>query len=237
LASQLPITHCKLHIYSLSHPRFNRFPQFAQAAFEEVISGFDANQLLWISKSIDERFEFAGRTELIARAADEKFRLRRSAQEIEIVGAVFFRKDGQAERDERADSVVGAGSAQSDGGAERKAGEDYRKREFTFEPVKGGAHIFDFADAIRVLAFAQSGASEIEAKHGKSEAVKRFHGVEDDLVVERSAVERMRMTDDSGVRRGGRTGVEQSFQASGGSGEKEGTDAGGFGRHKIRVQQ
>jgi hypothetical protein len=55
------------------------------------------------------------------------------------------------------------------------------------------AHIFDFADAVGVLAFAQTGAAEVEAQHRESEAVERFHGVEDDFVVERSTVERMRM--------------------------------------------
>lgn len=61
--------------------------------------------------------------------------------------------------------------------------------------------------------------------------------MEDDFVVERSAVERMGMADDGGVRRVGRSGIQEGFQASGGAGQKKRADAGGFGEHGIRVQQ
>jgi hypothetical protein len=47
----------------------------------------------------------------------------------------------------------------------------------------------------------------------------------------------MRMANDRGMRRVGRPGVEQRFQASGGTGKKERANGGGFGRHVIRVQQ
>jgi len=87
-----------------------------------------------------------------------------------------------------------------------------------------------------VLAFAQSGAAEVEPQHGESEAVERFHGVEDYFVVQRSAIQRMRMANDRGMRRVGRPGVEQRFQASGGTGKKERANGGGFGEHVIRVQ-
>ena len=89
------------------------------------------------------------------------------------------------------------------------------------QPVEGGAHVFDLADAVGVLAFAQSGAAEVEAQHRESEAVERFHGVEDDFVVQRSAEEWMRMTDERSVSRGGRSRVEQGFEASGGAFEEE----------------
>jgi hypothetical protein len=58
-----------------------------------------------------------------------------------------------------------------------------------------GTHVFYFAFAAGMLAFAQAGAAEVEAEDGESEAVERFHGVEDDFVVQRSAVQRMRMAD------------------------------------------
>ena len=93
-------------------------------------------------------------------------------------------------------------------------------RELALQPVERGADVFDFADAVGVLAFAQSGAAKIETQHGESEAVERFHGVEDDFVVQRSAKKRMRMADERGVSRGGRAGVEQGFEASGGASRK-----------------
>ena len=162
-------------------------------------------------------------------------------QKFEIVDAALFSafdgNSGQPKGNERADPVVGIGRAQSDRGAERKAGEDDGQRAFAFEPVERGAHIFDFSDAAGMLAFAQAGAAEVEAQHGKSEAVERLHGMEGDFVVERSPVQRMRMANHGGMRRGGRSGVEKRFQASGGAGEKQGADGEGFGRHAIRVQQ
>ena len=206
-----------------------------------MISGFDANQFLGVGEGVDEGFEFAGGSELIARPADEKFGLRGLAQEFEIVDAVVHTicepDSGQAEGDERMNSVVIIGGAQSNNGSERKAGENYGEREFAFEPIERGAHVFDLADAAGVLAFAQASAAEVKAEHGKSEAVERFHGVEDDFVVQRSTVERMRMADDGGMRRVGRSGVEESFEASGGAGEEERADTGVLQEHGIRVQQ
>ena len=210
-----------------------------------MISGFDADQLLGVGEGVDEGFEFTGGGKLIARAADEQFGFRALAQEFEIVDAVFCAAfecaacdgdDGQAEGDEGADVAVAKRGAQSDSGSEREAGEDDGQGEFTLEPIESGSHIFDFADAAGVLALAQAGAAEVKTEHGKSEAVERFHGVECDFVVQRSAVERMGMANHGGMRRVGRSGVEESFQASGGTGEEERADA-GIGDHRIRVHQ
>ncbi len=199
-----------------------------------MISGLDANQLLRIGEGADERFEFTGGAELIARAADEELGFRAPAQKFEIVDAVFSGNGGQAEGNERADSVVSIGGAQSDGGSEGKAGEDYGERELAFEPIERGAHVFDFPDAVGVLAFAQSGAAEVEAEHGESEAVERFHGVEDDFVVQRPSIERMRVAHQGGMGRTRQSCVEQGFQASGRAGEEQGTDTGGFVEHGCR---
>jgi len=49
--------------------------------------------------------------------------------------------------------------------------------------------------------------------------------VEDDLVVQRSAKQRMRMADQRSVRRVVSSGVEQSFQASCGTIDEERTDS------------
>ena len=166
-----------------------------------------------------------GGSELVARSADEELRFRACAQELKIVDAVVFTicdsNGGQTEGNERADAVVIVRGSQSDSGSEGKAGEDYGEREFFFQPVEGSAHIFDFSHAVGVLAFAQAGAAEVETKDGESEGVERFHRVEDDFIVERSSVERMRMTDDGGMRGGGRSAVEQDFQPSGGTGNEE----------------
>ena len=211
------------NLQALPNPLLYRHAQFLQSAFEKMIAGFDADQLLWIGEGVDERFEFAWRSELVTRAADEEFGLGALAQEPEIVSAVFSvdfgaggdQDSGQAEGNERRDTVVGIGGAQSDSGSKGKAAKDYRERKLAFEPIEGGAHVFNFADAVGVLAFAQSGAAEIKAQHGESEVVERLHGVEDDFVVQRAAKQRMRMANHRGVRRVLSARVEQRFQASG----------------------
>ncbi len=157
---------------------------------------------------------------MIARSAYEELRLDALPQEFEIVDTVFDSDGGQTKGDECAYTIVSVASAQAYGGSERKAGEDYGQREFALEPVEGGAHVFDFTDAVCVLAFAQAGAAEIEAQYGESKVVERLHGVEDNFIVQRSSIEWMRMADHSGMRRVGRSGVEQGFQASGGAGEE-----------------
>ena len=87
-------------------------------------------------------------------------------------------------------------------------------------------NVIDFAAAVIVLAGAQSGAAEIEAEHGESEAVQGLHGVEHDFVVHGAAEHGMRMADQGGVGGVGGAGVEQGFEASGGAVEEEGADCG-----------
>ncbi len=226
-----------LHWHGFADPLFDSHAHLLESALEEVVSSFDAHQLLRIGERTDQRFQCARRSELIARSADEEFGLSGSSQEFEIVSTGFDCDRGQAERDERVDPVIGIGGTQSNGGAKRESGENNGERKLAFEPVQRGADVFHFADAIGVLAFAQAGAAEVEAQDGKSEAVESLHGVEDNLVVKRSTVKWMGMADDGSMRRISRSGIEQSFQPSDRAGKKKRPDAGGFGRHRIRVQQ
>src|SRR6266849_472506 len=103
--------------HDLLDPIFDRYAHLFESPFEEMISGFDADQLLRVREGIDQRFEFSSGTEVVARATNEKFRLRARTQEFEIIDAAFDGDGGQAEGDECADAVVGVGRAQSDGGA------------------------------------------------------------------------------------------------------------------------
>src|SRR5882724_6486339 len=88
-----------------------------------------------------------------------------------------------------------------------------------------------------MLAFTQAGAAEVETQHREPEVVQRLHGVEDNFVVERPTIKRMRMTNDCRMRRGGRSRIEQRFQAAGRAFEKKRADAGGFGVHGIFVSR
>src|ERR1700682_4787274 len=64
----------------LAEPIFDRCSHLLEPAFEEVISGIDPYQLFRVGEGVDERFEFTGGTELVARSADEEFRFGASAQ-------------------------------------------------------------------------------------------------------------------------------------------------------------
>ena len=55
----------------------------------------------------------------------------------------------------------------------------------------------------------------------QSQGVKRFHSVEDDFVVKRSPIKRVRMADDGGMDWHPGAGVEQSFQLANGAVEKK----------------
>src|SRR5581483_11927410 len=77
-----------------------------------------------------------------------------------------------------------------------------------------------------VLAFAQAGATEVKPQNRKSEAVQRLHGVEDDFVVQRPAIERMRMADQRSVRGVLSACIKQSFQPASRAGEKQRSNGG-----------
>ena len=72
-----------------------------------------------------------------------------------------------------------------------------------------------------MLAVAESGAAEVEAKDGKAEAVQRLHGVEDNLVVQRPAKQRVRMANERGMPSINRPSVQQRLQASRGTVDEE----------------
>lgn len=80
------------------------------------------------------------------------------------------------------------------------------------QPVEGAADIVHFAFSVAVLSLAKPRTPKIEAQHGKSEAVQHLHGVEHNLVVQRPAVQGMRMADQRGVGRLRITFVQQGLK-------------------------
>ena len=163
-----------------------------QATSEEMVCAFNHDQLLWFWCGRNQGFELVSWAELIAGSADEQFRLRALLQELEGVRARDFTlgndwTDWRANADEGSNARVSTCGAQSNCGAEGESGKDQRQVIFGVEPVERSANILDFAIAVVVFALAQSGSAEVESQHWKAEVIQRFHGVEDDLVVQRSA--------------------------------------------------
>ena len=82
-------------------------------------------------------------------------------------------------------------------------------------------HVIDFALAVVVRAFAQSGAAKIEAQHRPSKSMQRLGRMENNFVVQRAAEERVGMAHHCGVRRGTAADIEQGFEASSCTFERE----------------
>src|SRR5580700_2713169 len=117
---------------SFPHPAFNRFPQLAQTAFEEMIGAFDQDQLLRLGQRCYQGFESCSRTELIARAADEQFWLRAVVQKIECVGARGFGVGGyggnwRSHPDQGFHSWIGTCCPKADGSAEGESSKEQRQ--------------------------------------------------------------------------------------------------------------
>jgi len=65
-----------------------------------------------------------------------------------------------------------------------------------------------------VLALAQAGPAKIETQHRKSKTVQRLHRMEHNLVMQSPSEQRMRMRHQRGMRRVGRSDIEQRLQPS-----------------------
>jgi len=197
-----------------------------KATGEEVVRAFNQDQILWFWCRRNQRFQFVSRTELIARSADKQLGFRALLQELEVVRSRHFtpgdhRTNWRANADYRLNACVSACGAQSNRRSEGESRKQQRQVILGIEPIERSADIFDFAIAVVVFALAQSGSPKVEAQHREAEVVDRFHGVEDDLVVQRSAEQWMRMTDQRRVRRVISSGVEQGFETSRGTVEEE----------------
>ena len=184
-----------------------------------MVSAFNQHQFLRLGNRCNQSFQLRPRTKLIARAADEQLWLHAVAQEIKIVGARLFRIGGDRNRwnshsNRRLHSSIRTRGAQPNRGAEGESRKQQRQVELRIQPVESGAHVFDFRVAVIVFALAESGAAKVEAQHGKPKTVQRLHGMEHNLVMQRSSKQRMRVANDCGVSRIFRTCVKQRFESS-----------------------
>ncbi len=204
---------------SFLHPTFNRLPQFAQPSLEKMVSAFNQHQFLRLGNRRNQSLQLRPRAKLIARSADEQLRLGAIAQEVECVHARRFRIGSDRNRrnthaDQRLHASIRTRGAQPDRRAERESCEQQRQVELRVQPVESGAHIFDFAVAVIVLAMAESRAAKVKTQYGKTKTVQRLHSMEHNLVMQRSSKQRMRVANNCGMSRFFRTGIEQRFESS-----------------------
>jgi hypothetical protein len=211
-----------------------------QSALEEMVRAFDHDQLLRFGQFGYQRFQFGAWPELVARTANQKLRLRTIAQEVERINPRLFRglshrRYRESDSDRRNHPQVPTCGAQADGSPERESGEDKRQMIRGIHPIEGGTNIVDFSSALIVLAMTQSGAAKVKTQNRESEAVQCFHGVKNDLVVQRAAKQRMRMSHHGRVRRIFGTSVEQRLKPARRALEEEGSDRRVRGTHCTRV--
>ena len=201
----------------------------------------DPDQLLRLRCGCDDRTDRLHRPIRVVVTADEELRLRAGAQTIVGIGAAFgFHR--QAQRDQAAHSRIAATGLQPNGCAKRKSGEENRPLIFLLQPIERAAHVVYLAYAMVMRAFAAASAAKVEAQHGQAEAMQHLHRVVDNLVVQRAAAQRVRMADQSSVRRIGLASIQQRLQASGGAGQVQGAHGcgrriGGGGFHAGQMAQ
>ena len=194
-----------------------------------MIRAFDQHQLFRLGHGRNQRFQLGARTKLIAGAADKQLGLGAILHEFKCVHAWLFgvgcnRAYGSSNSDDRTNTGVRASRPQSDRCAKRKSSKQKWQMILGVKPVERSVDILNFAVALIVFPVAQASAAEVEAQHRKAKAVQRLHRMEDDFIVQCSAKQRMRMANDSSVRRVRCACVEQSFQASSRAVEKQGSD-------------
>ena len=94
------------------------------------------------------------------------------------------------------------------------------------EPIESNLHVLHLSHSVRVLPLAQSCPAKIKTQHRKAEVVERLHGVEDDLIVQRSPIPGMGMADQGGIGGAFRALIQQAFQATRGAAEKQRANGG-----------
>jgi len=183
-----------------------------------VVSVRDPDELLWFRGERDRGFDSMHGTKLVLVAADEELWLWAMAEKGVVVAAAFS-VDGKTEGDEADDARVAAAGVEANVRAERESGEEDWTVQLAIKPVERGADVVLFSAAVVVDAFAEFGSAKVEAEDGEAEGLESLHGVIHDFVVHGATAERMRMTDESGVRRVGRACVEESFETARGAAE------------------
>ncbi len=125
-----------------------------------------------------------------------------------------LRMHRQPQRDKAWNARIAAAGLKPYIRSKGKADEEDGQVELAIKPVKGRARVVLLAPPVIMRAFAQPGTTKVEAQDGQSVAVEGLHRVVDDLVMNRPAAQRVRVTGQHRVRRVGAARVEECFKAS-----------------------
>ncbi len=103
------------------------------------------------------------------------------------------------------------------------------------KPIQRGSDIVQFAISVVVLALTQASPAKIKTQHREAKTIQCLHSVKDHFVVQRAAIEGMRMADDGGVLGVSSSRIEQGFEAARRTIQKQGADCTGWRVHRVRL--
>ena len=198
-----------------------------QVSEKEVVGAGNEEQLGGFGSRGGHLAELVSGGELVAVAAEQQLGHGALGEEAVMVISAFS-MGGQAEGCEGADARVRATGGEAHGCAKGEAGGEDGPVVAGDEPVERAADVVGLVAAV-VVALAESGSAKVEAENGPAEGGKDFGGVVDHLVVHGAAALGVGMAKEGGKGGIGLTFVEQGFEASGWSGEKEAVNGAGGG--------
>jgi hypothetical protein len=106
--------------------------QLAQSAFKEMVASIDEDQLFRFRNGCKHLTQLRTRAELIARSADEEFRLAASSQEIVFITAIIDRSNRSSQANQSLHAWIRAGGAQTNRSAKGEPCKYYWATIFVF---------------------------------------------------------------------------------------------------------
>jgi len=145
--------------------------------------------LFRLSQRVIKSLDGGARPKLVKSSLDDELGFEHSKQEVKVHDC-----NGNAQPDKRRHARVGSSNPKSNPRAERKSDEaNGNSREAYGEKIERRPDVFDFADAVAVTPGALADAAEIEAQSRQTCVRRSLRCTEDDLVVHRPPVDRVRM--------------------------------------------
>jgi len=145
--------------------------------------------LFRLSQRIIESLDLGARPILVESSLNDELGFEHPEQEVEV-----HDRNGNAQPRQHGHVRVGSSNLQSNTRAERESDEaDRSNGEARSEEIQRCPDVFAFADAVAVASGTLPDSAEIEAQSRQSRVGGCLRSTEDDLVVHRSTVDRVRM--------------------------------------------